>query len=136
MTLWCFLLMSLRGLWIKTCHSFQIEKFFTKWLADMAADQRENGQIGHIIPDWQQADHASAAWGDAAVICPWEIYMAYGNVEGILAVHFGLSDDCRKTVDQLANMIEDEGGKLQTGFVGTPYLLHVLSNCTKAGWPP
>ena len=210
--------------------NFDVEKFFTKWLADMAADQSENGRIGHIVPEIYECI-SSAAWGDAVTICPWAIYLAYGNpeilsrqfesmkkwigyitqrtekpylwingphfgdwlgldapvgsykgssreefiasafyahstrlvvkagkvlgedvseyealyekiveafqkeypeyytqTECVLAVHFKLAPDCRKAADQLATMITDAGVQLRTGFVGTPYLLHVLSD--------
>ena len=50
------------------------------------------------------------------------------QTEHVLAVHFGLAEDPQKTADALAEMIEACGSKLQTGFVGTPYLLHVLSS--------
>lgn len=73
------------------CYNYDAEKFFTKWLADMSADQRADGGVGHVIPDVLCAPDSSAAWGDAAAICPWEIYLAYGNPE-ILASQF----DCMK----------------------------------------
>lgn len=210
--------------------NYDVEKFFTKWLADMAAEQDENGRVGHVIPDLL-GDESSAAWADAATICPWEIYMAYGNsdilkrqfdcmkkwvgyitthtkdaflwtggvhfgdwlgldapsgsykgstredfiasafyahstalvikagkvlgenvselealyakiietfrnaypeyltqTECVLAAHFKLAPDCQAAADQLAEMVTAAGTRLQTGFVGTPYLLHVLSD--------
>ncbi len=210
--------------------NFDVEKFFTKWLADMAADQEEDGRVGHVIPDIL-GQGGSAAWGDASAICPWEIYLAYGNpqilasqfdsmkkwvgyitshtgdqylwtggthfgdwlgldapsgsykgssredfiasafyaysasltvkagrvlgadvreyeelyrnivtafraaypeyhtqTECVLAAHFKLAPDCQAAADQLAAMVKECGIKLQTGFVGTPYLLHVLSD--------
>ena len=33
------------------CCFYDVEKFFRKWLRDMAADQRENGAVGSVIPD-------------------------------------------------------------------------------------
>ncbi len=213
------------------CYNFDVEQFFTKWLADMAADQHEDGYVGHVIPDLLQAEPASAAWGDAAAICPWEVYLTYGDpailnaqfdcmrrwvdyitahttteylwtggthygdwlgldapsgsykgssreefiasafyaysaslvikaghvlgrdvssfetllknitetfrrtypdyrtqTECVLAAHFGLAPDPQAAADQLADMVISCGTKLQTGFVGTPYLLHVLSS--------
>ena len=210
--------------------NYDVEKFFTKWLADMAADQGENGFVAHVIPNILGGEDSSAAWADAAAICPWEIYLAYGNseilsnqfdcmtkwvdyitahtkdtclwtggthfgdwlgldapsgsykgssredfiasafyaystslviksgrilkrdvtayetlyagivetfrktypeyhtqTECILAAHFHLAPDCQAAADQLAGMVEKCGVQLQTGFVGTPYLLHVLS---------
>ena len=211
------------------CLNFDAERFFTKWLADLAADQREDGAVGHVIPNVLHQS-GSAAWDDAATICPWAVYLAYGDpnilraqfesmkkwvdyitthtttkdlwaggehygdwlgldapsgsykgssredliasafyahstalvikagrvlgqdisayealyerivrafrqaypvyqtqTECTLAVYFALAEDTQKTADQLAQMIRGCGTKLQTGFVGTPYLLHALS---------
>lgn len=211
-------------------YNFDVERFFAKWLRDLAADQYENGAVPDVIPDYFKNENASAAWGDAAVICPWQIYNTYGNgdilvnqidsmrrwidyitnttttpnlwmgkghygdwlgldapsgsykgssredfiasafyaystgllikagevlhkdmeaykalyqsivttfrstfptyntqTEHALAIQFELSENPRQTADALAAMIQDGGGKMQTGFVGTPYLLHVLS---------
>lgn len=217
---------------IKTAsYNYNVKKFFTKWLHDMAADQEENGAVGHVIPDYLKGQNASAAWADAATICPWQIYLTYGDsqilcdqfesmkkwvdyvthatttpylwtggthfgdwlgldapqgsykgssreeliasafyahstellvkagrvigkdmteyenlhekiveafretypeyltqTEHILAVQFGLAKDPQKTADALAEMIRKDGCQMRTGFVGTPYILHVLSN--------
>lgn len=210
--------------------NYNVEKFFTKWLADLAADQGEDGHVGHVIPDLIGGE-SSAAWADASTICPWEIYLAYGNIqilsaqfnsmkkwvdyitantkdkylwtgnqhfgdwlgldapsgsykgatredfiasafyaystslvikagkvlgidisayevlylsivssfrkayseyvtqtECVLAAHFKLALDCQAAADQLATMVKECGIQLKTGFVGTPYLLHVLSD--------
>lgn len=219
------------------CLNYDVEKFFTKWLADLAADQYENGCIRDVAPlVWQDLNESSdelggsAAWGDAATICPWSLYLAYGNkeilkqqfdsmkkwidyitdttttpdlwtgrkrygdwlgldapsgsyrgssdeeliasafyaystlllvksgkvlgkdmtayealydrivaafrkqyptyrtqTECVIAAHFNLAEDCQAVADQLAQMIISCGTHLETGFVGTPYLLHVLS---------
>lgn len=47
----------------------------------------------------------------------------------VLALHFGLLDAAERPValDALVRNIEDRGGALSTGFVGTPYLLHALT---------
>ncbi len=211
------------------CLNFDAERFFTKWLADLAADQREDGAVGHVIPNVLHQS-GSAAWDDAATICPWAVYLAYGDpnilraqfasmkkwvdyiaahtttkdlwtggehygdwlgldapsgsykgssredliasafyahstalvikagrvlgqdisayealykrivrafrqaypvyqtqTECTLAVYFALAEDTQKAADQLAQMIRSCSTKLQTGFVGTPYLLHALS---------
>ena len=50
------------------------------------------------------------------------------QTECVLAAHFRLAPDPQKAADQLADMVKSAGTKLQTGFVGTPYLLHVLSD--------
>ncbi len=218
--------------------NYDIEKFFKKWLKDLAAGQGEKGEVYGIAPNVKLAreTNVSAAWGDAAVICPWEIYLAYGDKEVleaqfesmkawieymhgageeeylwlsgehygdwlamdggdyvgatspdyiasaffahstllfvkagkvlgrdmseyerlyenvvrtvkerfmekgipvqrtqtayVLALHFGLCDDRKAAADGLVRMIEENGMRLTTGFVGTPYLLHAL---TQAG---
>lgn len=218
---------------VKTAsYNFDVERFFTKWLHDMAADQRADGGIGSVIPDYLPEDEPGAAWADAATICPWQIYQTYGNeqilkdqftcmkkwvdyvsnvtttpylwtgsgtqfgdwlgldapsgsykgstreeliasafyaystellvkagkvigedvaeyealhekiveafrgqypeyqtqTEHVLALRFGLAKDPQKTADALAEMIRQDGGQMRTGFVGTPYILHVLSD--------
>jgi len=224
---------------IKTAsYNFDVERFFIKWLADLRADQTDWGTIPHVIPGvFGPDDNSSAAWADAATICPWQIYLTYANkdlikeslksmkkyiefieehsydgiwsnswhfgdwlnLDGsspedcskgteksliatayyiysseilaksmalcdednaevlekreksilafrreymengrikpeyatqtacVLAVHFGISDNIAETAKQL-NELVTECGHLKTGFVGTPYLLHALSD--------
>lgn len=42
-------------------------------------------------------------------------------------MHFNLTDNKAEVAKSLDEMIKKNGNKLQTGFVGTPYLLHALS---------
>lgn len=49
------------------------------------------------------------------------------QTEHVLALQFGLTDKKEEAAAELVKMIRDNGNRLQTGFVGTPYLLHVLS---------
>ena len=49
------------------------------------------------------------------------------QTEKVLTLHFGLTDDSQRLADSLAAQITACGTKLQTGLVGTPYLLHELS---------
>ncbi|GAA2695716.1 family 78 glycoside hydrolase catalytic domain [Actinoplanes palleronii] len=67
---------------------YDVAGFSTKWLRDLAADQWDTGVVANISPTppaegrhgplggW----NGSAGWGDAAVIVPWEVYRAYGDV--------------------------------------------------------
>lgn len=216
---------------VKTAsYNYDVQKFFKKWLHDMAADQTEDGGVGQVVPNYLPGGFESAAWGDAATICPWQIYLTYGDkeilkeqfvcmkkwvgyitnhtkdqylwtgtehfgdwlgldapagsykgssreefiatafyaystervikagkvlgedvteyeelytnivkafrvaypeyltqTEHILAVHFRLAEDLQKTADDLAALIIKDGCQIRTGFVGTPYILHVLS---------
>ncbi len=63
-------------------YNYNVYKFFDKWLGDMALNQYDNGAIPDIVPS--PINHSwriSAAWADAVTICPWQIYITYGNKE-------------------------------------------------------
>ena len=216
---------------LAACLNYDVERFFAKWLKDLAADQFPDGGVGSVAPNYLPDDAPSAAWGDAAVICPWTVYQTYGDAdilraqfdsmcrwvdyitavtttpglwtggvhfgdwlaldapagtrkgasrvdfiasafyahaaelvakagrvlgrdvscyealhrdivaafrraypdyrtqtEHVLAVHFHLAPDEQAAADALAAMIRRDGTALRTGFVGTPYLLHALSD--------
>ncbi|QHW32791.1 family 78 glycoside hydrolase catalytic domain [Paenibacillus rhizovicinus] len=69
--------------------NYDVANFFTKWLRDLKADQNPNGGVPFVIPNAlnesatpppQEEIPSSAAWGDAAVIVPWTMYLCYGDV--------------------------------------------------------
>ena len=212
------------------CYNYNVKRFFSKWLGDLVAEQFENGLVTQTVPDVLKIDYTSSAWGDAAVICPWQLYLMYGDIdllkrhfssmknwiryvrdttkeeflwiggthhgdhlsidgpegsycglsdhdfiasafyinsvslvikagkvlgedvsyyeelhensvaafrkrfpkyktqtEHTLALVFQLAPDCRQTADDLAELVHKYNDSLTTGFVGTPYLLHALS---------
>lgn len=63
--------------------------FFKKWLQDLALDQREDGAVSNVVPNviLEQgmidgvlgSNYGSSAWGDAATIVPWTVYLNYGD---------------------------------------------------------
>lgn len=64
--------------------NYDVAAFFTKWLKDLALDQRPAGEVPFVIPDVlnpQNSETAStsAGWGDVATIAPWTIYQVYGD---------------------------------------------------------
>ena len=61
--------------------NFDVERFFQKWMGDVAVEQGRDGSVSGIVPELPagRQKRISAAWGDAACIVPWEIYLAYGN---------------------------------------------------------
>ena len=65
--------------------NFDVEKFFEKWLGDVAIEQaKENGAVRGVIPVAQpHPTRISAAWGDCATIIPIELYLAYGNKKNL-----------------------------------------------------
>ena len=64
------------------CLNFDTEKFFKKWLHDLSLAQKPNGMVPKVIPNCFSCDpepFGSAAWGDAATVVPYEVYMAFGD---------------------------------------------------------
>ena len=88
--------------------NMDVASFFTKWLKDVAADQYENGSVPHVIPDVltrpESAAAASAGWADAAVIIPWNLYLAYGD-RRLLEQQY---DSMRKWVDYMDQRAGDD----------------------------
>lgn len=66
--------------------NMNVAGFFAKWLRDLAAEQRSDGSVPHVVPDILP-EAGSAAWGDAATICPWTLYLFYGD-KSILAEQY------------------------------------------------
>jgi alpha-L-rhamnosidase len=62
--------------------------FFTKWQRDIGDAQGADGSEPPFVPklDAKQGD-GGPGWADAALICPWTVYLAYGD-RSILASHF------------------------------------------------
>ncbi len=77
------------------CYLYDTRPFFRKWLRDLAADQRADGGVPYVAPDilQNQTDkfplgaHSSSAWGDAATIIPWTLYVSYGD-RMLLSEHY------------------------------------------------
>ncbi|WP_159881491.1 alpha-L-rhamnosidase [Paenibacillus puerhi] len=76
--------------------NYHVGPFFTKWLRDLKADQRETGSVPFVIPNalenyistmWGDETYTSSAWGDAATVCPWTMYLCYGDAR-LLAEQF------------------------------------------------
>ncbi|MGL9878711.1 family 78 glycoside hydrolase catalytic domain [Enterococcus sp. DIV0240d] len=64
--------------------------FFSKWLKDLAFNQYADGSVPLVVPDIVKGQifitdtneeilKTAAAWGDAAVINPWTVYLCYGD---------------------------------------------------------
>ncbi|HEU4702861.1 MAG TPA: family 78 glycoside hydrolase catalytic domain [Conexibacter sp.] len=64
---------------------YDVAGFSAKWLRDLAAEQRWDGCVHPLAPDTHTPDmkailpSGSSAWGDAAVLVPWELYRVYGD---------------------------------------------------------
>jgi alpha-L-rhamnosidase len=59
-----------------------VAAFFTKWLVDVDDAQKADGAFTDVSPSPSGSGGGNGgvpAWGDAGVICPWTIYLMYGD---------------------------------------------------------
>lgn len=71
------------------CFNQNVAPFFTRWLRDLKLEQLPDGSVPYVVPDvinkfrvlqGKPTDaYGAAAWSDAAVVCPWTIYLYYGD---------------------------------------------------------
>lgn len=69
-------------MFVKTAaYNFNVNKFYAKWLRDVYAAREDGGGIPVVVSAiiCTYSLSPGAAWGDAAVICPWQLYLAYGD---------------------------------------------------------
>jgi alpha-L-rhamnosidase len=68
-------------------YNYDIAGFFTNWLVTMCEDsQAGDGPYAHVAPN-VGIGYGSTAWGDAALICTYNIYKVYGDTR-IIADHW------------------------------------------------
>jgi alpha-L-rhamnosidase len=66
--------------------NLNVASFFTKWQRDLADAQHETGYFPRVAPDVRWED-GGPAWADGGVICPWTIYLTYGD-QRLLNTHY------------------------------------------------
>jgi alpha-L-rhamnosidase len=99
------------------CHHFDSRSFLRSWLRDLAAEQRADGCVPHVVPnvlhvfDDESWEFGSTGWADAAVTVPWALYEAYGDT-AVLTAHY---DSMRRWVDWGERQL-GEDGLWSTGF--------------------
>lgn len=68
--------------------NMNVAGFMTKWLRDVADAQSERGAIPPVVPSVMTGfEDGGPAWADAVVICPWTLYLCYGDTR-ILDEHY------------------------------------------------
>jgi alpha-L-rhamnosidase len=65
--------------------NFDVDRFFTKWMYDVADSQNGKGDIANIAPGVRQG--SDAAWGSAVIFIPWRLYREYGDI-GPIVQHY------------------------------------------------
>lgn len=82
--------------------------FFSKYLYDLMQEQRtRGGSVPVVVPAHDVLQNGSCAWGDAAVIIPWNMYLYYGD-ETILSQQY---ESMKGWVDYIKGRDEAGGGK-------------------------
>lgn len=59
-------------------YNADVQSFYHKWMGDMRDSQREDGAYPDVAP-YCWVGYGQAAWGDAGIILPWNVYMMYGD---------------------------------------------------------
>ena len=62
-----------------------VRGFFLKWLKDLRDTQQPEGQISAVAPDtgFFGPHDGGPAWSDAIFICPWTLYLCYGDLDAL-----------------------------------------------------
>lgn len=60
--------------------NMDVAGFMTKWSQDVEDAQGEEGSIPAVVPNINGLmNDGGPAWADAVIICPWTIYLCYGD---------------------------------------------------------
>ena len=84
--------------------NMDVRLFFHKWLRDIRDAQTPSGAIPVVIPyapGGPVPNDAGPAWSDASIICPWTIYLCYGDKQ-VLEDHY---ESMRRYMDFLAGKL-------------------------------
>lgn len=80
-----------------------VQTFFNKWMADVAAEQYADGAVNGVYPVTHRS-RISAGWGDVATIIPWQHYMAYGDLRMLERQYPSM----KKWVDYITSQTEND----------------------------
>lgn len=97
------------------CYNMHSPAFYTKYMFDLREEQKRiGGSVPFVVPSIKPKNptgivngNGSTAWGDAATIIPWTLYMHYGDRD-LLADQF---DTMKDWVDYIKGVDENTGGK-------------------------
>lgn len=88
------------------CFNADVAGFFTKWNLDLEDAQSAKGAFPMMAPEMfeRKKGDGGPAWADAGIICPWTIYLCYGDTRILESGYAAMlrymdyieSVDCRK----------------------------------------
>lgn len=91
--------------------------FYTKYGRDVYSEQLKlGGSVPDVVPVCNYSGDASTAWGDAATIIPWNVYLHYGD-KNILRRQY---DSMKGWVDYMKQE-DDKDGAQRLWLSGTHY---------------
>jgi len=62
------------------CSSMGVYAFLTKYLYDLSVEQSKmKGAVPFVVPMFDVLEAGSSAWGDAATVIPWNMWLHYGD---------------------------------------------------------
>lgn len=121
----------------------------SSWLKDLTVEQQDlGGIVANVVPNPLPPQHnrPQAAWCDAAIMTPWDLYNAYGDIEilraqyesmkdwlvrGLRRQQNGLWDESERQLgdwlDPAAPAEEPEKGTTPPYLVANAYLVHVTN---------
>lgn len=114
--------------------NMDVAAFFTKWLQDLADSQYPSGAIPSIAPNARafasngNEAPGGPAWEDAFVICPWIIYLGYGDTRLLETYYQALA----RFVDYLASRYAAVTSWSETG----EWLIHTYGDWLATDVPP
>ena len=97
------------------CYQMDAAAFYTKYLHDMACEQRaREGGVPVIVPSFHLRGFPACAWADAAAIIPWTVYLFYGDSELLKKQYANM----KMWAEWIYRIDEETGGKRlwQAGF--------------------
>jgi alpha-L-rhamnosidase len=123
------------------------------WLKDLSVEQKDlHGVVANVVPNPLPQEHnqPQAAWSDAAIITPWDLYIAFGDedilrkqyesmkdwlIRGVRRQPNGLWDMSQRQLgdwlDPDAPYDQADKGKTDPYFVANAYLVHVTTLLSK-----
>lgn len=89
--------------------NFGVDRFFTKWMDDLADTQTAAGEIADVAPGPDGS--LDPSWTSAFMVIPWRLYQEYGD-RTVIATHY---DQMKRYVNYLSTKSTHH---LVTGFYG------------------
>ncbi|NJP41042.1 family 78 glycoside hydrolase catalytic domain [Oscillospiraceae bacterium HV4-5-C5C] len=91
------------------CFNADTYAFYRKYCHDLALEQADLGTVPYVAPMMGMREGGSTAWGDAATVIPWTVYLHSGDA-AILRQQY---DSMKAWVDYMAH---------EASSTGDPYL--------------